>query len=158
MFISVQSRFKWGAYTPLLAGVLLPAIISVVIWSQFIAKGLMTNNGKVSWPLVLFVVAMSSQVGMTVFLLLTRLVRMEISDYSIKTKNFYGYGQEKEWLFANLDGYSIKVRDLKNKGVVEFLILWKDGKKVLRINDSYFDNYFEIKEAVTGKLKNLGER
>ncbi|WP_341839398.1 hypothetical protein [Chitinophaga caseinilytica] len=158
MFISVQSRFKWGAYTPLLAGVLLPAIISVVIWSQFIAKGLMTNNGKVSWPLVLFVVAMSSQVGMTVFLLLTRLVRMEISDYSIKTKNFYGYGQEKEWLFADLEGYSIKVRDLKNKGVVEFLILWKDGKKVLRINDSYFDNYFEIKEAVTGKLKNLGER
>ncbi len=156
--MSIQSRFKWGAYTPLLAGVLLPAIISVVIWFQFIAKGYFFKNGKISWPLLLFIVAMSSQVGIMIFLLLTRLVRMEISGYSIKTKNFYGYGQEKEWLFANLEGYSLKVQDLKNKGVVEFLILWKDGKKVLRINDSYFDNYFEIKEAVTGKLKNIGER
>ncbi|MGE7775610.1 hypothetical protein ACQKLP_12850 [Chitinophaga sp. NPDC101104] len=143
---------------PLLAGVLLPAFILVVMWSQFIARGLLTNNGKISWPLALFVVAILSQVGVTVFLLLTRLVRMEISDYGIKAKNFYGYGQEKEWLFAHLEGYSIKVQDLKNKGVVEFLILWKDGKKVLRINDSYFDNYFEIKEAVSAKLKNLGER
>lgn len=153
MFTFVQSKFKWTAYVSAVLGIAVPIAIGVMYWF-FYQDGLMPfEAGQMSWVLLFFFLSVVIQFVTFTWLMFSRLVVLNISDYDIKSKGLFGYGAQKEWLFADLEGYSVKLQQKRHRQLTEVLVLWKSGRKVLQINEDYFDNFGEIKAAISAKLK-----
>ncbi len=152
-----NSKFHKYAYSLLWIPVAIPAI--VVGCGVFLLRdesrfaAVLKNSPNVIYLVIATLIIMT---GFWIYLFHTRMLQLELSEHSIKARGFYGRGGMKEWLFSDLEGYSLEKHAQKNKDVVEYLTIWKGGKKVFMLVDSYYSNYDDLKSAITSKVKLMG--
>ncbi|WP_341836447.1 hypothetical protein WJU16_00915 [Chitinophaga pollutisoli] len=150
----VTSKFNSYAYTVMLTPVFLPALgVAFVFFMSHRSILFPLFDGYVPDTTMLFYVTTVFCLVMWYFGGRKWTVRVEISDYSIRKTTFYGLGKSREWPLKELEGYVIRERHVKGYGMVEDLLVKKDGRTVLRIVQPVFRNYGALREAVTTQLK-----
>lgn len=152
----VTSKFNSYAYKMLLAPLVFPSLGTAILFlfslnsrfSPLISVGLPTFTnlllGTIIFSLLVWYFSTSRWTAC-----------VEISDYSIKRKGFYGLGNSQEWPLKELDGYIIREKLIKGHGKVEELLVKKEGKIVVRIVQPVFRNYGALREAVSTHLKKM---
>lgn len=84
----------------------------------------------------------------------TKFVTVELTKNDIKVKRFFGIKTDS-YNFSELEGW--KYSHLTSKaGTYEYLYLYKNGKKIIKISEFYHKNYFKIKNQIQADLKYLG--
>jgi hypothetical protein len=84
----------------------------------------------------------------------TKCISVTINKNEIVVKRFFGL-QAKTYKLSEIEGW--KYSHLTGKGgTYEYLYLYKDGTKVVKISQFYHKNYFQIKNYIQGNFKYLG--
>lgn len=74
----------------------------------------------------------------------------------IDVRYLMGLGKTRTFLFSELDGYLTSWLS-SDAGQYEYLYLVCQGKKIIKLSQFYHKNYAELKEAITPRIKDLGE-
>lgn len=84
----------------------------------------------------------------------TKYISVEIKKDEIIEKRFFGL-QTKSYLFSEIEGW--KYSHLSSKGgTYEYLYLYKDNHKIIKISQFYHLNYTDVKNYIESKFKYLG--
>lgn len=152
--INTNSKFHKYAYSLIPIPIVIPGI--VIGCGMFLLR----DNGKYAaalhrTPIVIYIgiAFLIIIIGFWLYVFQTRMLQVGLTDYSIKTRGFFGHSGTMEWQFADLEGYSVETHEQKNKAVVEYLTIWKGKKKAFMLVDSYYTNYNELKAVITSKVK-----
>jgi hypothetical protein len=85
-----------------------------------------------------------------------KVVTIEIGYDNLILRRYLGLGKAKTIYFDQLDGFRICYLPT-NSGYYEYLYVISGNRKVLKLSQFYHRNYFDLKQALSEKLKNLGE-
>jgi hypothetical protein len=84
----------------------------------------------------------------------TKFIIVEIEINEIKTKRFLGLKTET-YKFSEIEGW--KYSHLTSRGgTYEYLYLYKDNKKIIKISEFYHKNYLQLKNKIQENFKSLG--
>lgn len=84
----------------------------------------------------------------------TKMIKVEIDKNEIIIKRFFGLKTES-YKNQEIDGW--KYSHLSSRGgTYEYLYLYKNEKKIIKISEYYHKNYFQIKNKIEAKFKDLG--
>jgi hypothetical protein len=83
-------------------------------------------------------------------------VKVRLQNDTILVSRFLGFGHPQAIDYKSIDGYKIMVLPSEDYEL-EYLHLIKEGKKVITLSEFYHSNYAELKEAMSGKTRNLGQ-
>lgn len=84
----------------------------------------------------------------------TKYISVEIQKDQIIEKRFFGL-QTKSYRCSEIDGW--KYSHLPSKGgTYEYLYLYKNGHKTIKISEFYHRNYAEVKSYIKTQFKYLG--
>lgn len=84
----------------------------------------------------------------------TKLIAVEFKKDEIIVKRFLGL-QTKSYKFSEIEGW--KYSHLTSKGgTYEYVYLYQDGHKIIKISQFYHRNYDEVKRYIEKKIKYLG--
>jgi len=84
----------------------------------------------------------------------TKIIIIEINKNEIKIKRFLGLKTET-YKFSEVEGW--KYSHLTSRGgTYEYLYLYKNNKKIIKISEFYHKNYFQLKNKIQTNFKNLG--
>lgn len=150
----ISSRFSIYAYISAFTGLGVP-LFTLVMFVWFIREDNIRSALGEHFLLIAFMYIVSVCVSLVIWFTSSGnwLVRIKISDYSISIRGFMGYGKEKEWLMKELDGYSVSRRRHSRIGSAEYVVVWKNGRKAVLLDEHFFTNYTDMKAIVTSKLK-----
>lgn len=153
---TLYSRFHFAGY--LLGGGLFVfyfIVMPVLLLGPFRGDILSTGT-ELEW---IFMIALPGLCigGVVYWLLVVRFwaLRVELNEFSIKVKDAFGWGGTREWLLHELDGYTYKKKYVKYMGVKERMIVWRNGKKAFELFEPFYDNYEELKEAISSRIHPL---
>lgn len=84
----------------------------------------------------------------------TKYISVEINTDEIIEKRFLGL-QMKSYRCSEIEGW--KYSHLPSKGgTYEYLYLYKDGRKIIKISEFYHRNYADVKSYVKTQFRDLG--
>lgn len=84
----------------------------------------------------------------------TKFITIELQKNEIRVKRFFGIINEV-YNLSELEGW--KYSHLTSKGgTYEYLYIYKNGKKIIKISEFYHKNYFKIKNQIQADLKYIG--
>lgn len=86
----------------------------------------------------------------------TKAVAVKITDNEIFKKGYLGLGMTKQFQFGECSHITSLVLT-SNYGSYEYLYLWKDNKKVVKLSEYYHRNYSELKNQLISKVEYSGE-
>ena len=145
----VESKFKFWSLFAIISSLLLLVVLIYTI----------CKLGIVNLPLYASVPIFILLILIVAWLLFgeirTKIVKVTIEGDTITVKNFLGLGVEKKYDFKEFEGYKISVLPSEYHEF-EYLYLLLSRKKVIKISESYHNNYSELKQAIVRKTKNLG--
>lgn len=150
--MSLHSRFRFWALLPAVLLLLVTAILA------FATSKLMGNPNLPSFGIFVFL-------GLFVFTwvwlffgeLRTKVIKVQIERAEIIVSNYLGLGVKRIYNFSQLDGLETALLPSKYD-TYEYLYLLENGKKVIKLSQFYHSNYDELKNVLTGKIRNLGQK
>ncbi|MGA9213400.1 hypothetical protein, partial [Kaistella sp.] len=81
----------------------------------------------------------------------TKMIKVEIDKNEIIIKRFFGLKTET---YKNSEINGWKYSHLSSRGgTYEYLYLYKNDKKIIKISEYYHKNYFQIKNEIQAKFK-----
>lgn len=84
----------------------------------------------------------------------TKFIIIGINKNEIKIKRFLGLKTET-YKFSEIEGW--KYSHLPSRGgTYEYLYLYQNNKKIIKISEFYHKNYFQLKNKIQTNFKNLG--
>ena len=84
----------------------------------------------------------------------TKFIVIEIKKNEVKIKRFLGLKSET-YRFSEIKGW--KYSHLTSRGgTYEYLYLYKDNKKIIKISEFYHKNYLQLKNKIQTDFKSLG--
>ncbi|MBC6490695.1 hypothetical protein BC349_19685 [Flavihumibacter stibioxidans] len=86
----------------------------------------------------------------------TKLIKAEIEGEQIAVSKYLGFGSKKYYILSQFDGIETAILPSRYDKY-EYLYLMKNGRKVIKLSEFYHGNYTDLKHALTGKVKNLGQ-
>ena len=144
----LSSKFKRGVFIPVFVAVFL-FVLLVFIFILFTGEG--------SDPLVALIkipVCMLFLVWIVWGELRTKVIKVSIRYDRIEVRRYLGYGTPVEYWFSEIDGFTTVLLPSEYRHY-ESLNLIKDGRKVIKLSEFYHENYFELKEGISVKCKEL---
>mgnify|MGYP001037476933 CR=1 FL=1 len=85
----------------------------------------------------------------------TKLITATLGQFQIAVKGFAGLGPEKIYPWRDLEGYKIAILPSEH-GTYEYLYLFREGKKVVKLSEFYHQNYQELKNTIRQHCQDLG--
>lgn len=153
----IKSKFTYWAALPLLLLVILTASFTVLGYLLFF----MPNDGTITigiYAMLTFVTFFFALVAFWITVeFRKKLIVVQVDSYSISIRSFYGLGAEQKFDGRQLDGYTTTLLPVLYGTTYEFLYVVKDGKQVFAMSAFYHHNYRELKKALSGKLKFIGD-
>lgn len=71
--------------------------------------------------------------------------------------NYVGLGTKRIYNLSQFDGFETALLPSRYD-TYEYLYLIENGKKVVKLSQFYHSNYADLKNALTGKVRNLGQK
>ncbi|SEF58875.1 hypothetical protein SAMN05421847_0393 [Halpernia humi] len=84
----------------------------------------------------------------------TKFIIVEINKYEIKVKKFLGLFT-KSYKVNEIQGWKYSHLASKDR-IYEYLYIYKNGKKIIKISQFYHANYSKLKNQIQQNFKNLG--
>jgi hypothetical protein len=84
----------------------------------------------------------------------TKIISLNIENNKIELKRYFGLKNET-YKISEINGWKYSHQTSK-AGTYEYLYLYKNDKKIIKISEFYLKNYFEIKKEVRLKIVCLG--
>ena len=104
-----------------------------------------------------FIVAFTLTCLWLVFVeLRTKILRIQISDKSISSTNYFGLGNSKTFTFDQIDGFKTSLLQ-SYSGSYEYFYILVGGNRVIKVSEFYHLNYIELKRQVSSCFKYLGK-
>lgn len=100
--------------------------------------------------------------GLTIFTFLylvfgelrTKNINVELNDNEIIVKRFFGLKTEN-YRVSEIDGWKYSLLPSRG-GTYEYLYLYKNNKKQIKISEFYHKNYKQLKKEIQAQYKSLG--
>jgi len=87
----------------------------------------------------------------------TKVIKVYIEDEELIVSNYWGLGAKRVYNISQLYGYETAL--LRSRyDTYEYLYLIKNGKKVVKLSQFYHSNYGLMKQTLSGKIRNLGQK
>jgi len=146
----MKTKFTFKAFLPAL--LLIPFLYLIII---VIPRIIITENYNTPLFPRIFIPSILIFSFLIVFgELRTKCIIITINKNDIIVKKFFGL-LTKTYKFSEIEGW--KYSHLTGKGgTYEYLYLYKDGMKVIKMSQFYHKNYFQIKNYIQGNFKYLG--
>lgn len=151
--MTLHSRFRfWGAFLPIELLLLVTGLIAFVIDKLFEMPSLASFGIFVflAFLISVFIWIVSGE-------LRTKVVKMHIEGEKVAVSNYFGLGPKRVYSFSQLDGLETALLPSRY-GTYEYLYLIENGKKVVKLSQFYHSNYADLKNTLTGKVRNLGQK
>jgi len=148
----MKTKFKIKGFLPLLLSILLTTI------TVFYAIDLFTNSidqDKIFVRLILLIFLLFTLTWLVLGEVKNKFIIVEFSDDKISVAKMGGLLPTKEFNPTEVEGWKHSILASKG-GDDEYLYLYLDGKKIIKISEFYHKNYSEIKKYVKSRYKNLG--
>lgn len=84
-----------------------------------------------------------------------KIISLELNNSEIVIRRYFGLYKKEVFNYNEFEGFKISLLP-GNEGFHEYLYLMKENKNVIKISDFYHKNYFEIKNELSKKIKDLG--
>jgi hypothetical protein len=141
------SRFKGIAYTPIFLSPLVLILMLLSYW--FSDDGINSPVFLVSCAiLILWLV-------LVYYMLTSYFVSIQIHSDEIRVQSILGKGKPRILVIKNLDGFELDQQSGETNSM-EVILIYQKGKIVLRISELFYQNYPELKKALTHKMKRVG--
>ncbi len=145
----VESKFNFWSFVAVISSLLLFVLLFYILCKI----GIMNLPVYASIPLLALLLFL--MVWLLFGEIRTKLIKIKIENNSITVKNFIGLGIEKKYYFREFDGYKISILPSEYQDF-EYLYLFAEQRKVIKISQFYHSNYAELKQSIIRKTKNLG--
>lgn len=151
LFYLMITRFTIKAFLPLILSVIIP-ILFVKISFQFFNDPYYENTlfPKIFVPGILilsFLITFFGEVK-------AKFISVEFTQHEIIVKRFLGL-QTKSYEVTAIEGW--KYSHISSKGATyEYLYLYENGQKAVKLSQFYHKNYDEVKRYVKAAFKDLG--
>ena len=86
----------------------------------------------------------------------TKTIKVIFENDKIIIKNYGGLISGKSYSYSEIDGFKISFLP-SGSGFYEYLYILKNGRKIAKLSAWYHKNYFDLKEYLKSKTKDLGE-
>jgi len=140
------SRFKGIAYTPIFLSPLVLILMLLSYW--FSDDGINSPVFLVSCAiLILWLV-------LVYYMLTSYFVSIQIHSDEIRVQSILGKGKPRILVIKNLDGFELDQQSGETNSM-EVILIYQKGKIVLRISELFYQNYPELKKALTHKMKRV---
>ncbi len=80
-----------------------------------------------------------------------------IDNKSICVRAFYGLGSKRQFELNDFNGYTTSRIPARYSGTYEYLYLIMGNKRVIILSEFYHKNYYELKQALSRKVKFTGD-
>ena len=148
----LHSRFKFWTLLPVALLLLVTGLI-VVVAETFLGRRSIPPFGV----FVFFALFIFTWIWLVFGELRTKVIKVEIEDKEVTVSNYIGLGAKRVYYLSQFDGLETVLLPSKYD-TYEYLYLIKDGKKVVKLSQFYHSNYVDLKNTLTDKVKNLGQK
>jgi hypothetical protein len=148
----MKSRFGFWSYFHVVIGLVLAALIAAFV--VLVAKGLTPAPSFKVLPLVLVLT----------FTLLwlfwgecrTKMIVVTVDGDILSVRRFGGLGRKQIYLLSGFDGFTTSQQSYGARGILEYLYLKKGATKVVKLSETYHQNYQVLKAVISSRTKDLG--
>lgn len=150
--MSLHSRFRFWAYLPVALLLLVTGLL------MFAAERLIEGPNLPTFGIIVFLALFIFVWIWLVFgELRTKVVKVHIEDDEVIVSNYLGLGAKKVYRFSQFDGLETALLPSKYD-TYEYLYLIENGRKVVKLSQFYHSNYSDLKNTLTGNVRNLGQK
>jgi len=143
----VKSKFKIQAFLSVILLVPILGILAPLLINFF--DGL---------PIVLYFLCLFltfTSVWLIFGELRTKVIKLEVLDDRILYKRYIGLGCKRIIYYRDIQGFTT-LEIFHNGKVIEYLIIRTSDRDLFKLSEFYHQNYFEVKNELSSKLKYLG--
>ncbi len=144
----LPSKFKYGIFFPVFVAVFLFVLLFLVIF-LFTGEG---NDPLIA--LITIPVCILFLVWIILGELRTKAIKVTISYDRIEVRRYLGYGNPVEYWFSEIEEFTTVLLPSEYRDH-ESLNLIKGERKIIKLSEFYHENYFELKENISVKCKEL---
>ena len=150
--MTLYSRFRFWAFFPVALSLLLTGLLT------FVTEQFMERQSLPPWGIFIFL-------GFLIFALIwiifgelqTKVIKVRIEGEEVIVANYMGLGIKRIYILSQFDGLETALLPSRYD-TYEYLYLIENGKKVVKLSQFYHSNYADIKNTLTGKVRNLGQK
>lgn len=150
--MSLHSRFKFWAFFIVALLLLVTGLLTFVTAKILERPNLPPFGVFVFLALFIFV-----WIWLIFGELRTKVVKVNIEGEEVIISNYMGLGTKRVYCFSQFEGLETALLPSKYD-TYEYLYLIENGKKVVKLSQFYHSNYDDLKNALTGKVRNLGQK
>ena len=148
----MKTKFKIKGFLPLLLSIALTTI-TIFFVIDFFTNSI--DQDKIFVRLILLIFLLFTLTWLVLGEVKNKFIRVEFSDDKISVAKMGGLLPTKEFNPTEVEGWKYSILT-SNGGNDEYLYLYLDGKKIIKVSEFYHKNYDEIKQYVKKRYKNLG--
>jgi len=140
------SKFKGIAYSPIF---LSPLVLILVIVSYYFS-----DDGITSTMFLFCCALLVLWMVLIYYMLNTYFVSVKIHHNEISVKSILGKGKPQNFAMNSLDGFQLQQQSGETNSS-EVIFIYQKGKVVVRLSELFYQNYPELKKAISQKLKKI---
>ncbi len=124
----------------------------------FVIEQLVERQSLPPWGIFVFLAFLIFALIWIVFgELRTKVIKVRIEGGEVMVANYVGLGTKRIYNLSQFDGFETALLPSRYD-TYEYLYLIENGKKVVKLSQFYHSNYADLKNALTGKVRNLGQK
>ena len=87
----------------------------------------------------------------------TKVIKVYIESEELIVSNYCGLGAKRIYSIPQFDGFETALLPSRYD-TYEYLYLMENGKKVVKLSQFYHSNYEDLKQILSSKIQNLGQK
>lgn len=149
--MSIHSKFKIWAFLQVGLLLLVTGLLVVIVETILRKPDMPTIGVFVFFSLFIFI-----WIWLVFGELRTKIIKAEIKDGQIAVSQYLGFGPKKYYSLSQFDGIETAILPSRYDKY-EYLYLMLNGRKVIKFSEFYHRNYTDLKRALKGRVKYLGQ-
>ena len=150
--MALHLGFRFWAFLPVALSLLVIGLLAFVI------EQLVERQSLPPWGIFVFLAFLIFALIWIVFgELRTKIIKVRIEGDEVMVANYVGLETKRIYNLSQFDGFETALLPSRYY-TYEYLYLIENGKKVVKLSQFYHSNYADLKNALTGKVRNLGQK
>lgn len=150
--MTLHSKFKIWAFLPVAMSLLVTGLLA------FITEQFMKRKSLPPLGIFVFLAFLIFALIWIIFgELRTKVIKVRIEGDEVTVVRYLGLGTKRIYSLSQFDGLETALLPPRYD-TYEYLYLIEHGKKVVKLFQFYHGNYADLKNNLTGKLRNLGQK
>ena len=150
--MTLHSRFRFWAFLPVAMSLLGTGLLA------FITEHFIERQSLPPLGIFVFIAFLIFALILIIYgELRTKVIKVRLEGDEVIVANYLGLGTKRIYNLSQFDGLETALLPSRYD-TYEYLYLIKNGKKVVKLSQFYHSNYADLKNTLTGKVRNLGQK